>query len=385
VTSFRIASFNVENLNHPGAYFAGRKDSAPYDDTLYADKLGWIGRILDEGRVDIVGFQELFSHRSAKEAVAASRYMSQGGGATLVAPTIEGGINERTRADGTKEVDGPNVGLATRFKVLSHESIVDFPASVDLRIPTGLHDDPGEIVKLPIKRFERPVLKVRLELPGGIPATVFVAHLKSKRGRLLEGEDRSVPVVEALGRTRSLIVRAAEAVALRTLVTRTMDDSVDGKRGEPVILLGDLNDDLSSVTTQVVAGEEPPRYWGKEVKQRLWDVQLYSVHDIQEERSYRDVSFSHIYNGRYELLDHLFVSQEFVRQFPERIGQVANTRIFNDHLVDSRLVALERGPLPAAGAARLKPPGTRSDHGIPVTEIELVGPQAPAGGGSNMG
>ena len=92
---------------------------------------------------------------------------------------------------------------------------------------------------------------------------------------------------------------------------------------------------------------------------------MYSVHDIQGAQSYRDVSYTHIFDGRYELLDHIFVSQEFVRQYPDRIAEVRNTRIFNDHIFDERLSA------PGLQPATSKKAPLRNDHGIPVTEISM--------------
>ena len=58
-----------------------------------------------------------------------------------------------------------------------------------------------------------------------------------------------------------MIVRAAEAVALRAIIAGIIDDPQEGRKGEPLIVLGDLNDDLAAVTTQVVTGDEPPFYW----------------------------------------------------------------------------------------------------------------------------
>ena len=165
---------------------------------------------------------------------------------------------------------------------------------------------------------------------------------------------QSDPIIQACGRIRSLIVRAAESVALRQLVVTVMKNS-----SKPVILFGDLNDDLPSVTTQTIAGEEPFRYLSPAKKKEAWDVFLYSVHDIEEQESYRDVSYTNIYNGRYELLDHIFVSQEFYHRNPDYIATVCNTRIFNDHLRDERRVV-------NAGSY----PSPKSDHGIPVTEIK---------------
>ena len=340
--SFRVATFNVENLLHPGVRFAGR-GSEMYSEELYADKTSWIGRILDEGAPDIVGFQELFSRRSLDDALASSKHLRA---ASIVAPDLDDNIREgRAR--------GPFVGLATRFPILESERIVEFPqAVVDGLVVEG--EASPMSVSLPINKFQRPVLRVKLSLRENVTATFFVAHLKSKRGQFLGGERSSDPLVKALGSARSLILRAAESVALRALVL----DAVRGN-DHPVFVLGDLNDDLPAVTTQTIAGEAPFRLLRHAQKQQVWDRLLYSAHDIQEQLSYRDVSYSHIFDGRYELLDHIFVSQEFYRSNPDRLGEVRNTRIFNDHLFDSRLVSeLDSAPLSA-----------RSDHGVPVTEI----------------
>ena len=203
--SFRIATFNVENLLHPGVSFAGR-GSEMYSDALYEDKISWIGRILDEGSPDIVGFQELSSRRSIDDALGRSQHLCS---ARIVAPGLDDNIHgDRAR--------GPFVGLATRFPILESERIVQFPqAVIDGLIVEG--EASPMSVRLPISKFQRPVLRVKLSLRENITATVFVAHLKSKRGQLIDGESSSDPLAKALGSTRSLILRAAESVALRAL------------------------------------------------------------------------------------------------------------------------------------------------------------------------
>lgn len=362
--SFRVATFNVENINRAGVFFAGRPQDAAYDTAALEAKASWIGDILDASRADIVGVQEVFSFEALELAASKSQYLVKSGPVTIRAPGAEGRQNEKTNAEGRIEAEGPFVGLVSRFPVLSVDSISAFPANVALRIPTGLHDNAGDVVTLPISAFERAVLKARIAVKDGVEITVLVAHLKSKRAKFLPGEDVEDPVIKALGAARSLIVRAAEAVALRSIVSGIIGDKEPGAKGEPLIVLGDLNDDVPSVTSQIIAGEEPPHYWPREQKQKIWDTLLHSVHDIQEAQSYRDVSYTHIFNGRYELLDHIFVSQEFVRQFPNRIAEVRNTRIFNDHIFDRRLAA----PGERTNSA-LRPVSLGSDHGVPVTEF----------------
>ena len=278
---FHVATFNLENLNRPGVFYVER-DDPPYDDVSFETKCNWIGSILDEGRVDLAGLQEVFSFEAVEAAVRKSKHMTSAGTPTVLAPGTEGRANEVQKANGRIEANGPFVGLATTLPVLSSESIVAFPSNVVLRIPFGVHDSPTDIVTLPINRFERAVLRARVTLPGDVPATVLVAHLKSKRPKFLPGEDKKDPFVQALGATRLIVIA--------------------GREGRAAHRLGDLNDDLSAVTTQVIAGDEPPPFFKREQKQRLWDVLMYSVHDIQEAQSYRDVSYTHIFNGRYELL-----------------------------------------------------------------------------------
>ena len=46
---------------------------------------------------------------------------------------------------------------------------------------------------------------------------------------------------------------------------------------------------------------------------------------------------AHIYNGYYDTLDQIFVSQEFYRGNPERKARVEYGRFFVDHLRDGTL------------------------------------------------
>lgn len=348
--SFSVATFNALNLLHSGLHFAGRDDK-PYSDEFYKKKLDWIVSTLLEAGPALVGFQELFSEKAFSDIASNAGYKH------LYAPSIEGGKNIITSPRGRIEAQGPYNGLLSKFPISNASSIQDFPAEVS-SIQILDSDTSQAKQRLPVTNFQRPVLQVDVELKPSVIATVFVAHLKSKRPIFLSAEMgvRDNPSVQARGRARSLIVRAAESLALRHIVAEVMKES-----SKPVLLFGDLNDDLSSVTTQMIAGEEPYRFLSLESKKKLWDTLLYSVHDIEEQESYRDVSYTHIFNGRYELLDHIFVSQEFYHRNPDRIATVRSTRIFNDHLMDERrIVTPDRGP------------SSTTDHGIPVTEIEWI-------------
>jgi predicted extracellular nuclease len=104
---------------------------------------------------------------------------------------------------------------------------------------------------------------------------------------------------------------------------------------DPVFVVGDLNDELGAVTTQVVRGESP---WkgerDKEIKAGVWDVELHSAARAHLRRSEKADFTTHIYNGHHGTLDHIFLSQEFFYRNGGRIGDLDYVQCFNDHVVD---------------------------------------------------
>ena len=129
-------------------------------------------------------------------------------------------------------------GADIRLAVDAVESIADFGPAEQVLVPEiGLHS-----------RFERPVLHARLRTRQGQPLHVLVAHLKSKRPKYLQDahgallEDRDDPAVTARATLRSLLMRAAEAAALRRVVVgiTSRHGSYGTSGGEPLVLLGDL-------------------------------------------------------------------------------------------------------------------------------------------------
>lgn len=321
---FKVATFNLYNLVLPGRTFYGNRRYAPDE---YQKKRAWIAQQLVHMNADIVGFQEIFDAAALREILAFSGMYD---GATLLV--------------GSETGESPAVGLASRFPVLDHGSITHFPETAQLDI-NGL--------AVPCDRFSRPVVWALVEIRPEIPVLVLVVHLKSKNPLLDEGMDRHDPVQRAIGKARSLIVRATEATAVRCLLLEKLEGN-----DNPVIIMGDINDEGTAVTSEIVGGSAPWRKLKFSQKLRIWDTLLYNVKDIQARQSYRDTYYTHIHNGHYECLDHILVSQEFVHQNPSHLGQVEYVSVLNDHLVDDTL-SDEVVPM------------WQSDHGQVVATIRL--------------
>jgi len=342
--NFRVASFNLLNLVRPEVRYY---DLPPHTEDEHEQKLKWIAQTLDRSQTDIVGFQEVFSSDSLQKAVAYSQNFPDH--AQVLSPGAEVESNEE---DG--RALRPKVGLATRFQILRHQSIKEFPETADFQIPSKSPENELQLIDVPIKQFERPPLRAEILIPeADITVIVYVAHLKSKRPIYKESEDRENPIHRALGSLRAQVIRSLEAAALRAKIISDIE-----KNRQPLIVLGDLNDTVDSTSTQIIAGEAPNYHWPTKIKRMYWDVLLYSTNKIQTRQDLKDFGYTHIHHGQRDVLDHILVSQEFYHRNSKRMGRVTYQHIFNDHLYDWSLTERE-------------PSRVMSDHGIPVAEIEL--------------
>lgn len=333
---FRVATFNVFNLVSAGIPYYNRP---AYSAEEFEEKTAWIGRQLDEMEADVIGFQEVFR----KDALQAALQKSERFGAVepIVLSTNEAESPAHT----------PAVALASRFEVIDPEPIELFPTNALIELDSD--SDGTETIAIPIASFSRPVLKAQIRVNADLTVTVFVTHLKSKRPTYLDGETSDEPLHRTVATARSLFRRTAEAAALRSLIVGEIHGN-----DTPAIVLGDVNDGTLAVTTQMVAGEPPFFRLQKDQKEPYWDVLLYTAQQIQATESTRDTYFTHIFNGSYEALDHIMVSEEFYGRNPDRVGEVDYVRTFNDHIIDEMQSFDE--------ITR-----TRSDHGMVVAKIRL--------------
>lgn len=301
-----VASCNLLNLALPGRDFYPGVD--PYGADEYERKLDWLGAQFARLNADLTAFQEVWDE-SALDAVVKRSGLRM---THVLAPGAERG------AQGT-----PRVGLATRLALESVESIAEFAPREHAPVPEiGMHT-----------RFERPVLQATLRTKQGQRLHVLVVHLKSKRPKFLQDEagklleDRDDPVVAARAALRSLVMRGAEAAALRGLVI----DRIHRTR-DPLILLGDMNDGPHSVTSQLIAATQAVAY-----DRQARDVALFHAGEVQTEPGLRrDMAYSHVYQGWPDTLDQIWVSEEFVGGSRFAIGDVRRVEYFNDHLHEGR-------------------------------------------------
>ena len=140
-----VATCNVLNLAQPGRHFYDGQD--PYTNTEFDRKVEWLGNRFKALNADVIAVQEVWYELALLAAVARSglQYSS------VVVPGAENGPGQ-IGAQGT-----PRVGIVTRLKLESVESIVNFPAAAVVQVPgLGAHT-----------RFERPPLVATLRMKHG--------------------------------------------------------------------------------------------------------------------------------------------------------------------------------------------------------------------------
>ncbi len=301
-----VATCNMLNLALPERVFY--VNQAPYTRNEYQRKVEWLGLQLARLNADLIAVQEVWDEAALRDAVANSSLRYH----TVLAPGAEQG------ASGT-----PRNGLITRLPLEDLSTRYEFPPGMTVAIPElGEHS-----------HFERPILQVRLRTRQGQVLHVLVAHLKSKRPKFLQDEegnpleDRNDPRIAVRASLRSLVMRAAEAAALRALVVDILQHT-----HEPLILMGDLNDGPHAVTTQMVAATTEVAY-NREAR----DTALFNAYAVQTGAALlRDVAYSHVYQGFAEVLDQIFVSEEFLTDSRFSLGDVRRVDYFNDHLNEGR-------------------------------------------------
>ena len=277
----RLGTWNLENLFRPGEGSGSPPDQATYDAKLTA-----LAGTIDRLGVDLLAVQEVGSAAALDDLV----------------DRLDGGWHT---ALATPEPRGIRVGLLARVPLTDVHEIVRFPPLV---APVQV-DDAGST----LDRLGRPALVAGARVDGQDVEVVSV-HLKSKL--LSYPDERFNPRAEderARYAVYALHRRAAEAAGVRMHVTRLLADQ---GRDRLLVVAGDLNDEPTAATTQILLG--PP---GSEIDTGGFDqpdrgdgARLWNLAPLIPDPD----RWSRVYHGRRELIDHLLVTRAVV----ERVTRV---------------------------------------------------------------
>lgn len=340
MSKIKVASFNLLNLQLPDktTYYGAKPyktEAGMTQSEAFTYKVNWIGDILYRIGADIIAFQEIWDTKSL-ETVFESNSLNDDY-ELITTNGIESGIS---------------VGLAYRkdiFKVVRNSTkwIKPLPKELVLKKYKRKKDDPNDYgISIDVGKFSRAILKTTLlykEKQEKI--TIYVAHFKSKIPMKFEKSEMKDLNMGAFavrnGKALSSIRRIVEAAGLRILLDKQMKGTHDA-----IIVMGDLNDDESSDTLDIVTDTPNYRLSITSTKGRMSDKGLYTAAAMSDYASRKDVLYSYIYQGKRSMLDHILFSEQFYDESKNRKWSFEQFRVINDFLDDDN--SLE------------------SDHGIPV-------------------
>ncbi len=372
MTAFTIASFNTKNLIGPDKEYYRFESYTPEE---YAWKENWLADQLYAMNADIVCFQEIFeaqalesvvhmfnltaaelndnvvpdpSKRYRRKAIFRKLQVQQYQPEQLFfAPNIHDGAPGQRR---------PGLAMISRYGFEGTPEVIQaLPKPLTIAFPT-LDDNKQTAGSYTIESLSRPIIKARIKI-GQQVVTIFNCHLKSKLGEHLLSEEEAspaaadlthyLPTERALGELRAMLRRSAEAYVLRQHIVASINN------GETVMVLGDFNDSEYSVSSSMIKGEKPFKNYAwmrrhdashksdrysdeedKQIRQQIEKYQLLSAEVQFIKSSQRDMVYTTAFNGVYESIDQILMSQSLVEGNAKSIGKMDYFSVFNDHITN---------------------------------------------------
>jgi endonuclease/exonuclease/phosphatase family metal-dependent hydrolase len=301
MTAFSVMTWNVENLFPPGFPISSTR---AVTEEAYQAKLDYLDERIRAIQPDVLALQEIGS-TSPDDTTSF----------TELGDRLQDLFPHRalsTHPDSRPGGGGIRVGFLSRLPIVATDEVVAFAPGELSQVPNFATDPP----RPPVVSLSRGALSIDVEPADGIRVRLVTAHLKSKLITYPPAPNRNQPRFDtddederARGTGLALLRRTAEVVAIRAHLNRAMQ----ADSAPHVILLGDLNDEPSAATTQLLLGPIDSDVTSAD---RRDPVRLYNLCDEVPLRGSATKGFlapgqrfSRLFEGRGELIDHILVSR----------------------------------------------------------------------------
>lgn len=281
MAQLRVMTWNVQNLFEVGA------EDGPDSQADFNVKIASLVAVINDTRHHVLALQEL------------------GPEPALIALQNALGHSMAHRTIGEPDARGIRVGFLSTRVIHNPTHIRPFPTGL---LPIQASDDPpGPDGPRLMNQMGRGGLQITIRA-NNTDVHIANCHLKSKLLTFPGGRFSTNDQDErARFGSYALYRRASEATTLRAHLNQQLNDQ---GRTEPVILCGDMNDEVDAATTQILNG--PP---GSEIGTVGFDREdqgdgsrMWNLAPLIPEQS----RFSRVYRGRGELIDHIFASHFLV-------------------------------------------------------------------------
>ena len=289
----KALTFTTANLFNfikpPGAFYDFENI---YESDAWREKCQWTQNQIQKLDADIVGIQEVFSIDAARELFETMGYLYF---ASVDQPFIESDYI----------YSQPVVALASKYPITHIEAV--FPL-----------DSIAENYQTSLPQFSRKPLYTVVDVPEIGEVAVYVCHLKSQRATESHNPDYANPLI---GRWLSSQQRAWEAVMLRVFMEEQY-----ARHPIPTVLMGDMNQPLSSDITGLLTSESNHN------SARLKLADSWCIFSESQPELERAPTHYHFAKGN--VLDYILLSQEFQADSQYSLADVTAYQVLNQHLIN---------------------------------------------------
>lgn len=330
----RVGTFNLFQFCAPPHSWYTKKEK--FSQEQWLEKTAWIKEQITQMDCDVIGFQEVFSTQDLKELLKElgfEYFLS---------------VEEPKTATENKNIYvSTTVALASKYPIAKAKE-------VRVHIPS--------LEKHHFKKhfaFSRIPIKANITFPNNVTTTFYVCHLKSNRLNEFEYVFNKTHTLEQkkLQVEKALKDKYSEALKQRLCEASSLFFDIKKQKKKPCILMCDLNDKEYSITIDALTNN---KYHDEKRKETFTLVdanyqfkrKIKNPHPEQKELKRIPTSY---FAGYGNVLDYVFISNNFNKKNKQHIAQVSNYEVYNAHLAQD-----SNGSL------------AKSDHAQVVCELDFL-------------
>lgn len=341
MTDLRIATWNLYQFAEPGTYWYERNERNDYEPDQWADKKAWMAQMVSTLDADIIGFQEIFSVDAFKAFMIEQGYPHV---AVVAEPAVD--------PQDSSVFFGPVTGIASRHPFAAEPAALSYPQ--ELRDNTQIQ--PGF-------DFRRAVTRAEVVTPQLGKIVVYACHFKSQ-GAFVDDDEiaghadwktrfREHLRQRATKDTDQLVRRSGDAAGVYLAAM----SELDANNNEPIVVVGDMNDNPQSATLRILTQQERidtiagmRRSSIENSSDKAWNFtwQLYDAHGLLPTQNAATRPVNHAAGWRYpaQTLDYILVSNILNPKNPRNIAAVTDLQVYSDHFEDeNKLLTSDHAPV----------------------------------------
>ncbi|MGF1910013.1 endonuclease/exonuclease/phosphatase family protein [Vibrio kasasachensis] len=285
-----FATANLFNFIEPPSAFYDFENI--YESDAWREKCLWTQHNIQILNADIVGIQEVFSIDAARDLFEQMGYPYF---ASVDLPHVESDYIYTQ----------PVVALASKYPITRIEAV--FPL-----------DFIADNYQASLPEFSRKPLYSVVDVPDIGEVAVYVCHLKSQRATESHNPEQAHPLI---GRWLSSQQRAWEAVMLRVFMEEQY-----ARHPIPTVLMGDMNQPLSSDITGLLTSESNHDSTRLKLADS-WDI-------FSEKQPELERTPTHYHFAKGNVLDYILLSQEFQPDSQYSLADVSAYQVVDKHLIN---------------------------------------------------